>query len=133
MSCDSVRAALIEGTRIDGPTRAHAASCPACAPLLLGPRRVALASPRPSMASLRARTVRRTISIAAVAIVGLAGAAWVATPPPPQELFPDQFADASLRLTAPLLDDPFASVDPLAGFDDPTDLLADAIPGKGSL
>lgn len=133
MSCVEVRTALLEGTRLDGGLRVHVQTCPVCAPLVSGPRRVSSPSPRPSIVALRARSTRRIASFAACAVLGIAGAAWMTTPAPPPELFPDRFADLSLPLTAPLLDDPFAPIDPLAGFEDPTDLLAEAVLGKGPL
>lgn len=159
MSCEAVRAALIDGTSLD-PLTPHLTTCPACATLAAGrPSALAVHPPHPDPARLgqvlrRRRAVRiATVSLALAAL----GLAWIRVGPPPgppaspvavgapsvaegPEAAATDTGDvlahperlAVLDLGSPLADDP-VDLDPLADFDDPTDLLTTALLGNGNL
>ncbi len=77
MSCDAVRAALIDGHPTT-PWADHVATCPACRVLVAAPPpSVEVARPTPDFARFRARARRETLTRAAIGAAALAAVALV--------------------------------------------------------
>jgi len=153
MSCDAVRAALVEGRALTDAERSHADLCPACAPLCgWVPAPVQVPPLRPDPAAWRARARRRAAAaalLAAGAVFGVLAARELVLPPPapvaavqvapePPPLPVDSdgeplMTDALARIDlGGRLDSPLDPIDPLADLTTPTDLFAEALLGTGA-
>jgi hypothetical protein len=126
-SCAATRRALIAGDPVDAVHLQACAACRAAVAATVAPDRRLGSAPVPSLAALQPRDSARWALPAAAAAAVLLGVALWADRAETRTARAEADRDLVVALAASLSED-----DALDDFDDPTELFAEALPGKGA-